>query len=69
MEEVEGCADDWRGYERTQVALCRSGEHQGSLAPEHSFLQVQPNNVIVTALKRADENSLVLRLYEWPAGG
>jgi alpha-mannosidase len=42
------------------------GRHQGSLSPEHSFLQVQPDNVIVTALKRAeDENSLVLRFYEW----
>ena len=29
-------------------------------------MQAQPDNVIVTALKRAeDENALVLRFYEW----
>jgi alpha-mannosidase len=56
-----------RGYELNYKLLFLSfGNHQGSLAPEHSFLQVQPDNVIVTALKRAeDDNSLVLRFYEW----
>ncbi len=56
-----------RGYELNYKLLSLSfGKHQGSLAPEHSFLQVQPDNVIVTALKRAeDQDSLVLRFYEW----
>ncbi len=56
-----------RGYELNYKLLSLPfGNHQGSLAPEHSFLQVQPGNVIVTALKKAeDENSLVLRFYEW----
>jgi len=56
-----------RGYELNYKLLSLPfGKHQGSLAPEHSFLQVQPDNVIVTALKRAeDENSLVVRFYEW----
>ncbi len=56
-----------RGYELNYKLLSLPfGKHQGSLAPEHSFMQVQPDNVIVTALKRAeDENSLVLRFYEW----
>ena len=56
-----------RGYELNYKLLpLPFGKHQGSLAPEHSFMQVQPDNVIVTALKRAeDENSLVLRFYEW----
>ena len=56
-----------RGYELNYKLLSLPfGNHQGSLAPEHSFLQVQPENVIVTALKKAeDENSLVLRFYEW----
>jgi alpha-mannosidase len=41
-------------------------KHQGALAPEHSFVQIQADNVIVTALKKAeDENALVLRYYEW----
>ncbi|HYM75059.1 MAG TPA: alpha-mannosidase [Candidatus Dormibacteraeota bacterium] len=40
--------------------------HQGVLAPEHSFVQVQSDNVIVTAMKKAeDENALTLRFYEW----
>ena len=56
-----------RGYELNYKLLSFPfGKHDGALAPEHSFLQVQPDNVIVTALKRAeDENSLVLRFYEW----
>ena len=56
-----------RGYELNDKLLSLPfGKHQGSLSPEHSFLQVQPANVIVTALKRAEgENSLVLRFYEW----
>jgi alpha-mannosidase len=41
-------------------------KHQGSLAAEHSFLQATPDNVIVTAMKKAeDENALVVRFYEW----
>jgi alpha-mannosidase len=56
-----------QGYELNYKLLSLpSGKHQGSLPPEHSFLQVQSDNVIVTALKRAeDDNSLVLRFYEW----
>jgi alpha-mannosidase len=56
-----------RGYELNYKLLSLPfGQHQGSLAPEYSFLQVQQDNVIVTALKRAeDENALVLRFYEW----
>ena len=41
-------------------------KHQGALAPEHSFVQTQAENIVVTALKKAeDENALVLRFYEW----
>jgi alpha-mannosidase len=56
-----------RGYELNYKLIPRSPEkHEGSLPAEHSFLQVQPDNVIVTALKKAeDENALVLRFYEW----
>jgi alpha-mannosidase len=42
------------------------GNHQGTLPPEHSFLQVKSDNVIVTALKKAeDQDALILRFYEW----
>jgi len=43
-----------------------TANHQGALAPEHSFLQIQPDHVVVTAVKNAEDgNELVLRFYEW----
>ena len=56
-----------QGYELNYKLISLPfGKHQGSLAAEHSFLQVQPDNIIVTAVKKAeDENALVLRYYEW----
>ena len=56
-----------RGYELNYKLISLPfAKHQGALAPEHSFVQVQADNVIVTSLKKAeDENSLVLRFYEW----
>lgn len=41
-------------------------QHSGTLESEHAFVQVQPDNVVVTALKKAeDDNALILRFYEW----
>jgi alpha-mannosidase len=56
-----------RGYELNYKLISLPSEkHQGSLAPEHSFLQAQSANIVVTAVKKAeDENALVLRFYEW----
>ena len=56
-----------RGYELNYKLISLPfGKHQGALAAEHSFVQAQPDNVIVTALKKAeDENTLVVRFYEW----
>jgi alpha-mannosidase len=56
-----------RGYELNYKLLALPvEEHQGALAPEQSFLQVANDNVIVSAVKKAeDENALVLRYYEW----
>jgi len=56
-----------RGYELNYKLISLPvDKHQGSLAAGHSFVQAQPDNVIVTALKKAeDENTLVLRFYEW----
>ncbi len=40
--------------------------HPGSLQPEHSFVSVSPENVVLTAVKKAeDSNSLIFRVYEW----
>ncbi len=39
--------------------------HGGDLPPQHSFLEVSPENVILTALKEAeDSDDLILRVYE-----
>jgi alpha-mannosidase len=56
-----------RGYELNYKLLAAApGKHDGLLPPEHSFLQIKPENVIVTALKKAeDDNSLIVRFYEW----
>jgi alpha-mannosidase len=56
-----------RGYELNYKLISRSiDKHQGSLPAEHSFLQAQAENIIVTAMKKAQgENALVVRFYEW----
>ena len=56
-----------QGYELNYKLISLAVEnHQGTLPPEHSFLQAQSDNVIVTALKKAeDEDALILRFYEW----
>jgi len=56
-----------RGYELNYKLIpMPTANHQGALAPEHSFLQIQPDHVVVTAVKNAEDgNELVLRFYEW----
>jgi alpha-mannosidase len=56
-----------RGYELNYRLLPFTvSPHQGDLPPEHSFLQVDSANVVVTALKKAEDGtSLVGRFYEW----
>ena len=40
--------------------------HAGALPAEHSFASVEPENVVLTAVKKAeDANGLILRVYEW----
>jgi alpha-mannosidase len=40
--------------------------HTGSLPATHSFLSVADDNVILTAMKKAeDSNALILRVYDW----
>jgi alpha-mannosidase len=40
--------------------------HDGSLPAEHSFASVSPENVVLTAVKKAeDANGLIFRVYEW----
>lgn len=41
-------------------------EHAGPLPAEHSFISVSPNDVVLTAVKKAeDARGLILRVYEW----
>ena len=65
-------------YPLTAVATT---PHKGSLPAEHSFASVTPDNVVLTAVKKAeDAKGLILRVFEWagkdstvefhvPAGG
>jgi alpha-mannosidase len=40
--------------------------HPGTLPAEHSFASVTPENVVLTAVKKAeDANGLIFRVYEW----
>ena len=56
-----------RGYELNYKPVAVPfGRHQGSLAPQYSFLQTQSANIIISALKKAeDDDALILRYYEW----
>jgi len=56
-----------RGYELNYKLIARpSQKHSGSLPGEHSFLRIEPDNVVLTAVKKAeDDDSLILRFYEW----
>jgi alpha-mannosidase len=56
-----------RGYELNYQVFSKQAEkHEGTFASEHSFLQVQPENVVLTAVKKAeDDDTLILRFYEW----
>jgi alpha-mannosidase len=56
-----------RGYELNYNLISMPFDrHEGTLAAEHSFLQTQSDNVIITAVKKADDDSaLVVRFYEW----
>ena len=56
-----------RGYELNYPLLVRRAyPHSGNLPEQHSFLQLQGDNVVLTAAKKAEDgDALVLRFYEW----
>ena len=40
--------------------------HAGPMAAEHSFVSVTPDNVVLTAMKKAeDSHALIFHMYEW----
>lgn len=56
-----------RGYELNYKLLSLSvANHQGALPAEHSFVEAKTENVIVTAVKNAEDgNALIVRFFEW----
>jgi alpha-mannosidase len=65
---------DWKqaltvrhGYEYNyRLQAMQVQAHTGSLAAEYAYVTVKPENVVLTALKKAeDSNGLIFRVYEW----
>jgi alpha-mannosidase len=65
---------DWKqaltvrhGFEfNYKLSASQVESHAGEMAARHSFVAVEPENVILTAMKKAeDSNALVFHLYEW----
>jgi alpha-mannosidase len=56
-----------RGYEYNYpLTAVVTTAHPGSLPPSHSFASVEPENVVLTAVKKAeDADGLIFRVYEW----
>ncbi|HKV77336.1 MAG TPA: glycoside hydrolase family 38 C-terminal domain-containing protein, partial [Candidatus Sulfotelmatobacter sp.] len=56
-----------RGYELNyKLIALPCGKHEGKLPGKYSFVQSKADNVIVTAVKKAeDDNALIVRFYEW----
>jgi alpha-mannosidase len=56
-----------RGYELNYPLLARQEEkHTGTLPEQQSFLTIAGDNVVLTAVKKAeDSDALILRYYEW----
>jgi len=67
-------AGSWRdaltvrqGYDLNYTLLAMpKDKHAGALPAEHSFVEIRPENVVLTAVKKAEDNdSLIFRFYEW----
>ncbi len=65
---------DWKsaltvrhGYEYNyRFQTMQVERHTGALPSRHSFVRLQPNNLLLTAMKKSEDgNSLILRFYEW----
>jgi alpha-mannosidase len=67
-------AGDWkqaltilRGYEfNSKLKAWPVGQHTGASAAEQSFVSVNQDNVVLTAVKKAEDgDALLFRFYEW----
>jgi alpha-mannosidase len=56
-----------QGYEYNyELKAMQVESHTGSLPKEHSYLSVAPENVVLTAVKKAeDDNGLIFHIFEW----
>jgi alpha-mannosidase len=56
-----------QGYELNYPLMAIAVDpHAGPLPAEHSFISADADNVVITAVKQAeDDNSLIIRFYEW----
>ncbi len=56
-----------RGYQYNyELRAAQVASHTGSMPLEHSYASVTPENVILTAIKKAeDDNGLIFRVFEW----
>jgi alpha-mannosidase len=56
-----------RGYEYNYpLQATQAAAHTGNFPPEHAFVTVEPENVVLTALKKSeDAPGLIFRVYEW----
>lgn len=56
-----------KGYEFNYPLIAmQTAPHKGPMSSEHSFLRTASNNVVVTAMKKAeDTHSLIVHMYEW----
>jgi len=56
-----------RGFEYNYpLTAAVTTPHTGALPAEHSFVSVSPDNVVLTAVKKAeDAKGLIFRAYEW----
>jgi alpha-mannosidase len=67
-------AGDWRqaltvrhGYDfNYKLSALQVESHEGKMSAEHSFVSVRQQNVVLTAMKKAeDSDALIFRFYEW----
>lgn len=56
-----------KGYEYNyRLQAMQVGTHRGTLPLKHSFIAPNMQNVVLTAVKKAeDSNALIVRFYEW----
>jgi alpha-mannosidase len=56
-----------RGYEfNYKLQATQAEQHAGALGKAHSFLHVDDDAVVLTAMKKSEDgNALILRLYDW----